>query len=30
MNIEILQNRYNGLTREEQSALYNFKNDKKV
>ena len=30
MNIEILQNRYNSLTREEQSALYNLKNDKKV
>ena len=30
MNIEIPQNKYNNLTREERSALYNLKNDKNV
>ena len=30
MNIEIRQNKYNNLTREEWSALYNLKNDKNV
>ena len=30
MNIEIPQNKYNNLTREEQSALYNLKNDKNI
>ena len=30
MNIEISQNKYNNLTREERSALYNLKNDKKI
>ena len=30
MNIEIPQNKYNILTREEQSALYSLKNDKNI
>ena len=30
MNIEIPQNKYNNLTREERSALYNLKNDKNI
>ena len=30
MNIEVRQNKYNNLTREERSALYNLKNDKNV
>ena len=30
MNIEIPQNKCNNLTREEQSALYNLKNDKNI
>ena len=30
MNIEILQSKYNNLTREERSAIYNLKNDKNV
>ena len=30
MNIEIPQNKYNNLTREEWSALYNLKNDKNI
>ena len=30
MNIEIPQNRYNNLTREEQRALYDLKNDKNI
>ena len=30
MNIEIPQSKYNNLTREEQSAFYNLKNDKNV
>ena len=30
INIEIPQNKYNNLTREEQSALYNLKNDKNI
>ena len=30
MNIEIPQNKSNNLTREEQSALYNLKNDKNI
>ena len=30
MNIEILQNKYNNLTREERGALYNLKNDKNI
>ena len=30
MNIEILQNKYNNLTIEEQRALYDLKNDKNV
>ena len=30
MNIEIPQNKYNNLNREERSALYNFKNDKNI
>ena len=29
-NIEIPQNKYNSVTREEQSALYNLKTDKKI
>ena len=28
MNIEIPQNKYNNLTREERTALYDLKNDK--
>ena len=30
MNIEIPQNKYKNLNREERSALYNFKNDKNI
>ena len=30
MNTEIPQNKYNNLTREERSALYNLKNDKNI
>ena len=30
MNIEIPPNKYNNLVREEQSALYNLKNDKNI
>ena len=30
MNIEIPQTKYNNLTREERSALYNLKNDKNI
>ena len=30
MNIEIPQNKYNNLTREERSALYSLKNDKNI
>ena len=30
MSIEIPQNKYNNLTREERSALYNLKNDKNI
>ena len=30
MNTEISQNKCNNLTREEQSALYNLKNDKNI
>ena len=30
MNIEIPQNKYNDLTREEQTALYDLKNDKNI
>ena len=30
MNIEIPQNKYNNLTREERSALYNLKNEKNI
>ena len=30
MRIEIPQNRYNSLTKEERSALYNLKNDKNI
>ena len=30
MDIEIPQNKYNNLSREERSALYNLKNDKNV
>ena len=30
MNIEIPQNKYNNLTREERSALYNLKNHKNI
>ena len=30
INIEILQNKYNNLTREERSALYHLKNDKNI
>ena len=30
MNIEIRQSKYNNLTREERSALYNLKNDKNI
>ena len=30
INIEIPQNKYNNLTREERSALYNLKNDKNI
>ena len=30
MNIEIPQSKYNNLTREERSALYNLKNDKNI
>ena len=30
MNIEIPQNKYNNLTREERSAFYNLKNDKNI
>ena len=30
MNIEIPQSKYNNLTREKRSALYNLKNDKNV
>ena len=30
MNIEIPQNKYNNLTKEERSALYNLKNDKNI
>ena len=30
MNIKIPQNKYNNLTREERSALYNLKNDKNI
>ena len=30
MNIEILQNKYNNLTREERRALHNLKNDKNI
>ena len=30
MNMEIPQNKYNSLTREERSALYNLKNDKNI
>ena len=30
MNIEISQNKYNNLTREERTALYDLKNDKNI
>ena len=30
MNTEILQSKYNNLTWEERSALYNLKNDKNI
>ena len=30
MNIEIPQNKYNNLTREERRALYDLKNDKNI
>ena len=30
MSIEIPQNKYDNLTREERSALYNLKNDKNI
>ena len=30
MNIEIPQNKYNSLTREERSGLYDMKNDKNI
>ena len=30
MNIEIPQNKYNNLTREERGVLYNLKNDKNI
>ena len=30
MNIEIPQNKYNNLTREERAALYDLKNDKNI
>ena len=30
MNIEIPQNKYNNLTREERTALYDLKNDKNI